>query len=221
MFVKVCQITSEEDALLSIAMGADAIGFIFAPSPRQVQPPAVRDIVRRLPDDILTVGVFVNEAPERVVEIVQATGLRGAQLHGGTAEQTKYVHERIRVVFKVFAAGDPGVRKAKEHGADAILIDNPRPGSGQVFDWSLAEDVPAGQRLMLAGGLTSENVADAIDVVQPWGVDVGTGVEASPGVKDPRKLRAFIATAREAGALLAETRHVPDTPAPYDWRDDG
>ena len=221
MFVKVCQITNEEDALLSIAMGADAIGFIFAASPRQVQPPVVRDIVRRLPSDVLTVGVFANEAPERVVEIVKATGLRGAQLHGGTAEQTQYVKERVPVVIKAFGAGDPGVRKARDHRADAIHVDNPRPGSGQVFDWSLAEDVPGGLRLILAGGLTSENVGDAIAMVRPWGVDVGTGVEASIGKKDPRKLRAFVSAARAAGALVDEERHVPDTPGPYDWREDG
>ena len=222
MFVKVDGITSEEDALLAIAMGADAIGFIFAPSSRQVQPPIVRDIVKRLPTDVLTFGVFVNEAPERVIEVVQAAGLRGAQLQGGTAEQTRQVHEKVRVVFKVFGAGDPAVRKAREHGADTVIIDNPRGGgSGQVFDWSLAEDVSAGVRLVLAGGLTPENVADAITVVRPWGVDVSSGVEASPGTKDPRKLRAFVANARAAFEEVAAEQHVPVSPAPYDWLEDG
>jgi phosphoribosylanthranilate isomerase len=221
MFVKVCQITNEEDALLAIAMGADALGFIFAPSPRQVQPPIVADIVKRLPTDVLTFGVFVNETPSRVIDMVQAAGLRGAQLHGGTPDQTRAVHEKVRVVFKAFAAGDPAVRKVKEHGADAVHIDNARPGSGRVFDWSLAEDVPAGQRLVLAGGLTPENVGDAIDIVKPWGVDVGSGVEASLGKKDPRKLRAFVANARAAFEVLESQQHVPDSPAPYDWREDG
>jgi len=220
VFVKVDGITSEEDALLAIAMGADAIGFVFAPSSRQVQPPIVRDIVKRLPTDVLTFGVFVNEAPQRVIEVVQATGLRCAQLHGSTPEQTRAVHEKVRVVFRSFEAGDPAVRKARDHGADAIVIDNPRPGSGQVFDWSLAEDVSAGQRLVLAGGLTPENVGDAITVVQPWGVDVSSGVEASPGKKDPRKLRSFVANAHAAFEQVADERHVPDSPAPYDWRED-
>jgi phosphoribosylanthranilate isomerase len=181
----------------------------------------VRDIVKRLPSDVLTFGVFVNETPSRVVEIVQSTGLRCAQLHGSTPEQTRQVHEKVRVVFRSFAAGDPGVRKAREHGADAVVVDNPRPGSGQVFDWSLAEDVSAGQRLVLAGGLTPENVGDAITVVQPWGVDVSSGVEASPGKKDPRKLRAFVANAHAAFEQVAGGRHQPDSPAPYDWREDG
>src|SRR5438132_6561013 len=153
MFVKVCGTTSEEDALLAVAMGADAVGFIFAPSPRQVAPAIVRDIVRRLPSEILTVGVFRDEAPERVAEIVHATGLRAAQLHGHeSVDQTKRVRERVPVVFKAFAAGDPAVRRAGEYRVAAVLVDNPTPGSGQVFDWSLAEDVPGDTRLVLAGG---------------------------------------------------------------------
>jgi phosphoribosylanthranilate isomerase len=221
VFVKVDGITTEEDALLVTAMGADAIGFVFAPSSRRMRPDDVRDIVRRLPADVLTFGVFVNEAPARVIEVVQATGLRGAQLHGSTPEETRAVHQKVRVVFRSFAAGDPAVRAAREHGADAVVVDNPRPGSGQVFDWSLAEDVSAGQRLVLAGGLTPENVGDAITVVQPWGVDVSSGVEESPGRKDPRKVRAFVANARAAFEALAARQHVPVSPAPYDWREDG
>lgn len=217
MFVKVCQITNEEDALLAVAMGADAVGFIFAPSPRQVQPTVVRDIVKRLPPEILTVGVFQNEAPSRVIEIVQATGLRGAQLHGHESpEETRRVKERVPVVFKVFGAGDPAVRRAAEHRADAVLVDNPRGGgSGQVFDWSLAEGVPGGQRLILSGGLTAENVTDAITTVHPWGIDVGTGVEASPGHKDATKVRRFIQAVRAAEVL--EKEPDPTGPAPFDW----
>jgi phosphoribosylanthranilate isomerase len=224
VFVKVCGITNEEDALLAVAMGADAVGFIFAPSPRQVTARVVREITPRLPAEVVTFGVFVNEAPERVIEIVGETGLQAAQLHGGTAEQTRAVHARVPTVWKAYAAGDPGVRRAREHEADAIFVDNPRPGSGQVFDWSLAEDVPGGLKLVLAGGLTAANVGDAIRAVRPWGVDVGSGVEASPGRKDPRKVRAFVAAARAAAEELEEERQAstsPDGPMPYDWRDDG
>ncbi len=222
MFVKICQITNEEDALLSVAMGADAVGFIFAPSPRQVTARTVRDITPRLPTEVLTVGVFVNEAPERVIEIVQETGLQAAQLHGGTPEQTRAVRERVPTVIKAFAAGDPGVRRAMEHGADGIMIDNPQGGSGTVFDWSLAEDVPAGSRLILAGGLTADNVGDAIRAVHPWGVDVGTGVESSPGRKDPRKVMEFVAAVRAAAPDVdAADLAGPLGDGPYDWRDDG
>jgi phosphoribosylanthranilate isomerase len=223
VFVKVCGTTSEEDALLAVAMGADALGFIFAPSPRQVAPRLVNDIVRRLPPEILTVGVFRDEAPERVVDIVHKTGLRAAQLHGHeTVEQVARVKEHVPVVFKAFAAGDPAVRKARSYGVSGVLVDNPRPGSGHVFDWSLAEDVPGGLRLILAGGLGPDNVADAIATVRPWGVDACSQLEAEPGKKDPRKLRAFIANAKEAGGDDDEDdAPLPDGPAPFDWMEHG
>ena len=225
MFVKVCGTTSEEDALLAVAMGADAIGFIFAPSPRQVAPQLVNDIVRRLPPEILTVGVFRDEVPERVIEIVQRTGLRAAQLHGHESpEQVHRVKARVPVVFKVFAAGDRSIRKARDFGADAVMVDNPQPGSGQVFNWSLAEDVPGGMRLVLAGGLGPDNVADAIATVHPWGVDACSELESEPGRKDPRKLRTFVANAKEAGGDSGEDdfdAEMPEGPVPFDWMDHG
>jgi phosphoribosylanthranilate isomerase len=222
VFVKVCGTTSEEDALLAVAMGADAVGFIFAPSRRQVAPGLVRDIVKRLPPETLTVGVFRDEAPERVVEIVRATGLRAAQLHGHESpEQTRYVREHLPVVFKVFSAGDPSVRRARDHGADAVMVDNEGGGSGQVFDWSLAEDVPGGVKLILAGGLGPDNVADAIRTVRPWGVDAASKLESSPGRKDPRKVRAFVATVREVSPD-PETDDLAELgDRPYDWMEHG
>lgn len=217
-FVKICGTTSEADALLAVAMGADAVGFIFAPSPRQVAVNLVRDIVRRLPSEVLTVGVFRDDAPERVVEVVNSTGLRAAQLHGReTPEQTQWVRARVPVVIKAFAAGDPRVAGAAQHGADVVMIDSARPGSGKVFDWSLAEDVPAGQRLVLAGGLHPGNVAEAIARVRPWGVDVVSGVEAAPGHKDARLVRAFVSAAKQAATPGWE----PESAAPYDWQEQG
>ena len=216
MFVKVCGTTSEEDALLAVAMGADAVGFVFAPSSRQVAVGAARDIVRRLPPEILTVGVFRDEAPSRVVEVVNAAGLRAAQLHGHeTPDQARWVRERVPLLIQAFVAGDSAVARAEDYGADAVLLDAPSPGSGQVFDWTMAE-APDGVRLILAGGLTAENVAEAIARVHPWGVDVATGVEASPGRKDPVKMRAFIAAAKAADPGLSGTSLAPDE-EPYDW----
>lgn len=219
MFVKIDGITTEEDALLAVAMGADAVGFVFAPSPRQVAPQRARDIARRLPHDVLTLGVFANEARQRVVDIVHATGLRAAQLHGSeSAEDTRWIRERVRIVLKAFGAGDPAVRRAADYGADAVIVDNPMGGgSGKVYDWSLAEDVPPGIRLILAGGLTPENVANVILAVKPWGVDVSSGVESSPGRKDPRKLRAFVTAAKSA--LPPAPDH--DREGPYDWMAEG
>jgi len=220
VFVKICGTTTEEDALLAVAMGADAVGFIFAPSPRQVSPGHVRDIARRLPPEVLTVGVFRNELPDRVVELVNSTGLNGAQLHGReTPEQAQFVKERVPVVFQAFVAGDPAIQRARDYNVDAILLDSPSPGSGQVFDWRLADGVPDGVRLLMAGGLNPENVAEAITSVRPWGVDVVTGVEARPGHKDAVKVREFIANAKHA----APAPHEPADrgTGPYDWQEAG
>lgn len=218
MFVKICGTTSEEDALLAVALGADALGFIFAPSPRQVAPAVVHDIVRRLPPEILTIGVFRNELPQRVAKIVTDCGLRGAQLHGReTPDQSQWLKERIPVVIKAFVGGDPSVRTAEEHGADAILLDSPNPGSGKVFDWRMAEDAPTRLPILLAGGLTHENIADAIAKVHPFGVDSCTGVELEPGKKDPRKLRLFIANAKATEPDDDDLVDEVFGPAPYDW----
>jgi phosphoribosylanthranilate isomerase len=218
MFVKICGTTSEEDALLSVALGADALGFIFAPSPRQVAPQLVHDIVRRLPPEILTIGVFRNELPQRVAKIVNECGLRGAQLHGReTPDQSKWLKERIPIVIKAFVGGDPAIRTAEEFGVDAVLLDSPNPGSGKVFDWRLAEDAPTRMPILLAGGLTADNIADAIEKVHPFGVDSCTGVEIEPGRKDPRKLRLFIANAKAAEPDDDELVDEVFGPAPYDW----
>jgi len=222
VFVKICGITTEEDALLAVAMGADALGFVFAPSPRQIQPPVVADIVKRLPPEIMTVGVFRDEAPQRVIDLVNKTGLFAAQLHGHEGpEVTRAVKQRVRFVIKGFAASEKAVDQYADHQADAILIDAPSPGSGQLFDWTLSDRVSDRTRLLLAGGLTADNVAEAIAVVQPWGVDVSTGVESTPGHKDAIKLRAFIAAAK--GAVVDEHEFERDTgleERPFDWRTD-
>lgn len=218
MFVKICGITSEEDALLAVAMDADAIGFIFAPSPRQVSATLVYDIVRRLPPEILTVGVFRDEAPQRVVDIVNSAGLKAAQLHGHeTVEATAWVRDRVPLVIKAFPAGDPALDRAGDFAADAILIDSHAPGSGEVFDWSLAEGAPMGRRVILAGGLNPTNIAEAIDRVRPWGVDVSTGVEASAGRKDARLVRDFVRNARRAAP---SAYHGDDDSRPFDWQDE-
>jgi phosphoribosylanthranilate isomerase len=225
VLIKICGTTSEEDALLAIAMGANAVGFVFAPSPRQVSPQRVADIVKRLPkEDLLTVGVFRDEAPRRVVEIVHNAGLHAAQLHGHESpEEARWARERLPMVIKAFPAGDPRVARAADWGVDAILLDSPNPGSGEVFDWALAGDPPQGLRLIIAGGLSASNVAAAITKVRPWGVDVTTGVEASPGMKDPMKVKTFVEAARRAEAHVAAGRapFAKGVPIPpYDWADD-
>jgi phosphoribosylanthranilate isomerase len=213
MFVKICGITNEDDALLAVAMGADAVGFILAPSPRQIAPQQVFNITRRLPPEILTVGVFRDELPSRVIETVHRAGVKAAQLHGHESPaMVAEVAEHVRWVIKAIAAGSPDARRT----TDLILIDAPSPGSGQLFDWSLLGEVAEGPRLILAGGLDPDNVAIAVQKVQPWGVDVSTGVEKSPGRKDPMKVKAFIERARAA----APQHHLGPDSMPYDWADD-
>ncbi len=216
MFVKICGTTNEDDALLAVAMGADAVGFIFAPSPRQVAPQMAADIAKRLPPEIVTVGVFRDETPARVVKITQKAGLRAAQLHGHeSAEEARWVRGRLPMVIKAFPAGDARVAGAAAFGVDVVLLDAPNPGSGEVFDWAFASEVPESQRLMIAGGLDAGNVAAAIARTHPWGVDVATGVERRPGEKDPVKVREFVAAVRAA----APGRYEPDDVPLYDWEE--
>ena len=223
MFIKICGITNADDALLATALGADAVGFILAPSSRQVAPTRVQEITRRLPPGILTVGVFRDESPDRVAELVGRCGLKAAQLHGReSVADTRSVRAEVPVVIKAFPGGRASLAEVRRYGADMVLLDADTPGSGRVFDWSLAEDAPAGVRLIMAGGLTPENVTTAIAKVRPWGVDVATGVEISPGRKDPERLRAFINAARSAAGAVPSASSDRRTPAdePYDWRDE-
>ncbi len=223
MFVKVCGITSEEDALLAVAMGADALGFVFAPgSRRQINAEQARDIVKRLSPDTVTVGVFRDERPERVAEIVNKIGLTGAQLHGREPiSEVRWIRKRVQFVIQAFAAGDPTLGASANGPADVILVDSPDPGSGRLFDWTLAEGAPGGIRLMVAGGLSPDNVVEAIRRIRPWGVDVSSGVESSPGRKDARKLRRFVKAAREAGeAIENDERPLAVAESPFDWEID-
>jgi phosphoribosylanthranilate isomerase len=217
MFVKICGITNEDDALLSIAMGADALGFMFAPSTRQIAPQRVFDITRRLPPEILTVGVFRDEHPTRILDIVNRSGVRAVQLHGHeTPAVLDEVAAQVRWVIKAFSAGSTDARRANSFATDLILVDASSPGSGKVFDWSLVDEIPGGQRLILAGGLTPDNVAHAVERVRPWGVDVSTGVESSPGKKDAIKVKNFIQRARQA----EPDQYLGQDEMPYDWADD-
>ena len=199
MFVKICGITNEQDALLAVALGADALGFVFAPSPRQISPALAREIVKRLPPETVTVGVFRNETPSRVIEIVNEARLQGAQLHGHeTPAMTAVVATDVRFVIKAVVAGSQDAASANDFASDAILVDGLHPGSGTAYDWELLKDIPTEIRLMLSGGLTPENVAAGIMQVRPWGVDVSSGVEKAPGLKDAVRMRHFITNARDA-----------------------
>ncbi|HJM98425.1 MAG TPA: phosphoribosylanthranilate isomerase, partial [Acidimicrobiales bacterium] len=196
--------------------------FVFAPSQRKIAVSRVADIVRRLPPDVMTVGVFKDELPDRIIKVMNETGLMAAQLHG--VESTSHVmkvKEEVRTVFKAVTAGSEAFYSAEDFKADAILVDSEIPGAGEIFDWQMAENAPPGVPLILAGGLTPDNVTQGIQKVKPWGVDVSSGVERSPGVKDPILVRAFVQTAKKAGRELQELKdNKVNDEEPYDWEED-
>jgi phosphoribosylanthranilate isomerase len=205
MFIKVCGITNLEDALAAVEAGADALGFNFyRRSPRYIAPDVARRITEQLPSTVMKVGVFVNESePIDVALIADSAGLTAVQLHGD--ESPEYCSQlRDRFTIKAVRARDdfePQV--VREYETDAILLDayatDARGGTGRVVDWEVArrvrELVP---QLFLAGGLSPENVAEAIAAVDPYAVDACSSLEYAPGKKDTKLLGAFIAAARRA-----------------------
>ena len=220
MFVKICGITCAEDALLATALGADGVGFVFAPSGRQVAAPVVEDIVRQLPHEMMTVGVFRDQSREQVVKTVNGIGLRAAQLHGHESpEDCRWVAERVPVTIRALPVGSSDLERFDEFGADLLLLDSQEPGSGQVFDWARAAEIPSNRSVVLAGGLAPENVGQAIQLLDPFGVDVSTGVERKPGLKDPRLMRAFIEAAR---AVVPDSIDVDQQSGqrPFNWEDE-
>ena len=222
-FIKFCGVTNEADALTAIGLGVDAIGVIFAPSPRQVSLATAGDIVRRLPAEAMVVGVFRDESPLRVVEVANSLGLRGVQLHGHESlEDVRYVAERVPMVINALSAQSPQVERFDECGADLLLLDGPMPGSGEVFDWTLAASGPDPDRLIVSGGLDDRNVAAAIEMLRPFGVDVASGIEMAPGVKNPLAMKAFVDAVREADALLTQIDGEIDDDGdePFDWMRD-
>ncbi|HKE55336.1 MAG TPA: phosphoribosylanthranilate isomerase [Pyrinomonadaceae bacterium] len=202
-FIKICGITNLADALVAVDAGADALGFNFyRPSPRYIEPNAAREIIDQLPREVMKVGVFVNEpTPESVMEIVRRTGIGAVQLHGD--ESPDYCRAlAASYVIKVLAAGDDfELNSVLAYEVDAIMLDarheQLRGGTGQVIDWSLAKKVTElSTRLFLAGGLSPENVAEAISAVKPYAVDACSALEVVPGKKNHAQVREFIYAVR-------------------------
>lgn len=217
LWVKICANTSLADAQFAADAGADAVGFVFVPSPRRVTAPQVAAITPALPADIEKIGVFVDAPFDEIVETVRACWLTGVQLH---SEAGSNLPSRLRAAF------GPGLRilrvvhfgpNAAERGnvlprdsnIDAVLVDSRTEqavgGTGIAFDWDAAaqtlfQNAEARPRLIAAGGLNAENVATAIATLVPWGVDVASGVEAAPGKKDRAKVFRFVANARAASS---------------------
>jgi len=199
--VKICGITRLEDALAAVRHGAHALGFNFWPgSRRYVSPADAAPIVRKLPPGVLAFGVFVNASREELLAAIAASGVGVAQLHGD--EPPALCAQLPIPVVKAIRVDGPGALAAlAAYEVSAFLLDAPGPGfggSGRTLDWALAAEAARAGRVYLAGGLTPENVGEAVRRVRPFGVDVASGVELMPGVKDEEKMRRFIQAAKEA-----------------------
>lgn len=200
MLVKICGITTVEDGLAVANAGADMVGFVFAKSKRQVAPEQARAISTLLPPELKKVGVFVNESLEEVERVIEAVGLDYAQLHG--QESPSYCEQLSVPVIKAFQIKTSAdFAQLANYSCSYYLLDSPagqyQGGNGESFDWKLAKHVTSNQhKIILAGGLNQENVTTAIDIADPIGVDVSSGVETD-GKKDHQKINAFIRKAKE------------------------
>ncbi len=232
VWIKICGTTNVADADQAIAAGANAVGFIFATGPRRIAPIDARNIVTVIPATIQRVGVFVNETPERVREIVDRVKLTAVQLHGdespdyvrglftvarpAAAPDDRFPEKRARGIriFKVIRMDEQAEEKIRafteQQGlVDAILLDSAtrvRGGSGKPFDWpaaaALMKKFDGKARFIVAGGLRPENVEEALQIMRPWGVDVVSGVEKQPGIKNPAVMRAFVDVVRQVEKTL-------------------
>lgn len=219
MWIKICGNTTLEDAELAVKHGADAVGFVFAESSRRVTAEQVGKITEKLPAAIEKIGVFVDADFDAIVETTRVAGLTGVQLHSELAARLRQHFDeaekrapRLRILqvvhFEAEVAGfaEHMIQAGTNAAVDAVLVDsrvgNKPGGTGVAFDWNAARESFAREaghlRLVAAGGLQPENVERAIKILQPWGVDVVSGVEARPGKKDPERVRAFIEAARRA-----------------------
>lgn len=221
MWIKICANTNLEDAQMAAALGADAVGFVFAPSRRRVTAKEVAQITPHLPANVERIGVFDSLYAEEIAAVVREAGLTAVQLHGGgelvlAKRLNEFFEGKVRIIQTVHWAVEEGDESAKavrqrlnaiEAGRiiERVLIDSKvgqaTGGTGVSFDWAAAREVLTDSsrlKMIVAGGLRPENVAEAISELNPWGVDVASGVEKSPGRKDPEKLGAFIRNARAA-----------------------
>ncbi len=214
LWIKICGNTSLEDALLAADSGADAVGFVFAPSPRRVTPVQAAAIIPHLPATLEKIGVFVDASFEEIESTVLTAGLTGVQLHFDAAPALPAkLRARfgpslriLRVIHFGAEAAEAAATLTHDPNIDALMIDSRTAtavgGTGQSFDWALASKTlfqnTNACKFVAAGGLNPENVAEAIATLHPWGVDVVSGVEASPGRKDPAKVRTFIVSAKAA-----------------------
>lgn len=198
MLVKICGIQTREATKVAVTNGADFIGFVFAESKRKIDPSIAANIAEFIPDEVKKVGIFVNESIEKICEIAEIVGLDYIQLHGD--EKPEFAKQLPYKVIKAFSIEDTNLQDIQSYPCDYYLLDSPkgkyRGGNGKTFNWNLIHELDIDRsKIILAGGLTSENVREAISIVEPIGVDVSSGVETN-GVKDFEKIKQFIKSAK-------------------------
>ena len=201
--VKVCGITNPEDARMATCSGADAVGLVFAESPRKLSVEQAREIAATLTDGVLKVGVFVDEEPEEVLRIAREVGLDYAQLHGHeTAEEVAAVREGgLKVIKALRVRGAGSLEALEESGADLLLLDayseGKRGGTGERFDWGLAKGLKGYANILVSGGLSAENVREVVELFEPYGVDASSSLEDAPGKKNKDRVRRFVSAAKD------------------------
>jgi phosphoribosylanthranilate isomerase len=201
--VKVCGITNLGDARMAARSGADAVGLVFAESPRKLSVEQAQEIAATLPDGMLKVGVFVDEEPEEVLRIVREVELDYAQLHGDESPETVTVlrGEGVKVIKALRVRGAESLAATDEYDADLFLLDawseKARGGTGERFDWELAKSYGGRGNIVVSGGLTPENVREAIRFFEPYGVDASSSLEDAPGKKNGERVRRFVSAAKE------------------------
>ena len=203
VYVKVCGITTPEDARTAAGSGADAIGLVFAESPRRLSVERAREIAAALPDGVLKVGVFVDEEPAEVIRIAREVGLDYAQLHGDESPETVTVlrGEGVKVIKALRVRGAGSLTAMDDYDADLFLLDawseKARGGTGERFDWEVAKSHGGRGNILVSGGLTPENVREAIRFFEPYGVDASSSLEDAPGKKNAERVRRFVSAAKE------------------------
>jgi phosphoribosylanthranilate isomerase len=207
-WIKMCGITRADDARAAVAAGADALGFVMTPSPRRVTPAEARKVIRTLPPHVLRIGVFVDERAAEIAEAALVAEVDRVQVHRPADPVLRdLLGPRVLIAFR--ARDEDVLDTIRESGEETFLVDAYSPhapgGTGRVFDWSIAKRASELGSLVLAGGLTPENVGRAIHEVRPFGVDVSSGIEDAPGIKNVRLMQAFVRAVREADAALGAT----------------
>lgn len=208
LFIKVSGLTSEADALFAVALGANAVGFDFGPTPRQISPTLAHDIVRRLPTGVVSVGVFHSEMPERIVEIANTLGLSAVQVEGAMSKTSlRYVAERVRTVIRALSRLEEAYEFEVDLGVDYLLVPDSDTHADMIAALEVVDD-PLLLRPVIVSGLDESSVVGLVQNYDVWGVDVLSGIENEPGVKDPVKMGEFIAHARWAYDHTLVTRRA-------------